>query len=1257
MAERKIKWTPQQRLAISRRGSDVLVTASAGTGKTAVLSGRCVDIVSDKKTSPGISNMLVLTFTDAAAEQMQQRIREQLKVQLAKDSKNLHLLKELTLLAGADISTIHSFCKRLITEYFYQLDIDPNFRVIDADEQTLLKFGALEKTLEWAWDQENLQAGLDKLFYARDLRTNGTFAAGIISISDFLDSIRWRQSWFEKAVFLSQAADPFETELGEAQKQIIEERLIFILNQLNFAKRLYENRSGCTGWPADSQKLFAERLEKCIESLKAGDWNNFTAQLRDFDKPRVYKPKDVDETIAALFAEVIRNCLENFTALSQLTLLNPDYLDRIGGSVSLATRITVELVRQFDRFYSDAKRAVNCMDFADLEHYALRLLAEPDDSADEIKPSETALSLRRKYRYIFVDEYQDINPVQQAIIKSLSSSDNVFVVGDIKQSIYAFRGAEPKIFLSRLTPASIDPAELSRPLRVDLNANFRSAGGILDFVNSLFSRIMTKDSADINYDSSAFLKPASERPASGEKSAAVELHLLDADSRQSISQQDEHESIEDDRTDFASPRKCQAAMIAQRIKQMVGAESGKAAFQIYDEQKNCMRDVEYGDIVVLMRSPAKRINDYVQILRLSGIPVSSRGFAGYFEATEVSDMMCLLKVLDNPQRDIELAAVLRSPIFNVTDTELAKIRIHEQALQECRSFYDSVAAYVESGEDADLSAKLKEALLQIETWRRFARAGNLADLLWQIYQKSSLLSFISALPDGRLRRANLLKLHDRAIQFEAFASSRQSVSLGRFVEFIERLEQAGAEWALAEPLSLRENAVTITSIHKSKGLEFPVVIVAELDNKFNITELNREFIADANLTLGLELIDKATNSKLTSLTHQVIAEKKLRTALAEEMRILYVASTRAKDRLILTGCRGKKHCRDIVLQGFFSASEKAGTQLRCCSSFLDWILYGLADRKNLHEAFETGFVDESVDDNLFDFKLYDNIELKELSQYVESLRSGRIKKPKKAKIKSASQQRIIEQLKENINWRYRYEPASALPAKRTVTQLTHGGDEFARLEYSRPFERKPVASLLGPSAGRADNRTLGTAVHLLISRLDLTAPVTKQSIEQTKEKLLQADAVSKTIADSIDAESIVSFFESQPGRLATKKANLVWREWPFTFSLPVSELSDSSNGQLHSPGDSLRETPDGGAMSDENVVVQGIIDMLIITPGGIIIVDFKTDRIAAGRAKERAELYRSQLELYAKAAESILKKSVLAKWLYFLNCNIALEIR
>lgn len=1237
MTKKNIKWTKQQQLAIRRRGSDVLVTASAGTGKTAVLSGRCVDIVSDKDMHQGISNMLVLTFTDAAAEQMQKRIREQLKAHLLEDKGNLHLLTELMLLPAADISTIHSFCKRLITEYFYQLDIDPAFRVIDTDEQTLLKFEAVEKTIEWAWTQAHLQPGLEQLFYGRDLRPNGSFARKIIDLSDFLDGVLWRQRWYERAVLLTGAVDPFETKLGEKQKQIIRDKLNFILNQLFFAKRLYQSCIGSKDWPAEWQQLFAEHLEQSIEALRSGDWQSFVENIRNFEKPRVHTPKDVEKVVGELIHKLLKSSVDQFVALSELAILNPDYLNRVGLSAGLQSKIVIELAKKFDRFYADAKQSANCMDFADLEHYALRLLAKPDSSTDEIKPSQTALSLRRRYNYIFIDEYQDINPVQEAIIKAVSTGNNVFVVGDIKQSIYAFRGAEPKIFLHHLKPASADPDDLSKPFRVDLNDNFRSAGPILDFVNRVFGRIMTKSFADIDYDVSAMLKPASDRPVSDNAGHLVELHILDRGSAED-EQQDEDEPNEDGQPAFTSLRRRQAAVIAQRIKKMVGAGSNKAEFQIYDEKKNCMRDVEYGDIVVLMRSPAKRINDYVQILRLAGIPVSCRGTGGYFEATESRDIISLLKVIDNPQRDIELAAVLRSPIFNVTDGNLAKIKIHSSSSGRCGTFYDCVVKYADDGKDIKLKARLREILQKIELWRNSARTENLADLLWKIYRESGFLSFVSALPDGQLRRANLLKLHDRAIQFEAFASSQALASLSRFVDFIERLEETGCEWAFAEPETLGENAVKITSIHKSKGLEFPVVILAELDNRFNTSDLSDDFLADENLTLGLQIIDRQSNSKLASLAHQVISEQKLRAALAEEMRILYVAATRAKDRLILTACKRMNCCRQVVLNSFFFGDEKLGDwQLRCCSSFLEWILCGLGDQSSVHSVLETGFEKNCSDNDLFSIKIYGCYEQQKLSGYIESLRlTGKGEQKKLTEKFDKKQVGIIKALKENLNWRYNFEAVSVLPAKRTVTQLTHSGDEFVSFDYSRALDRKPKAVLASDSADLVDSRLIGTAVHLLISKLDLRKPVTKKTVEETREKLLRANVVSSAAAERIDAESIVRFFESRLGKLTAEKGSEVWREWPFTFTLPVSDFNDSS---------------------DETVIVQGIIDMLIVTPGGIVIIDFKTDNIGAEKAKERAELYRSQLEIYSRAAETIVKKKVLSKWLYFLNCGSAVEIK
>jgi len=1251
MAEKKIKWTQQQRRAIRARGSDVLVTASAGTGKTAVLSGRCVDIVSDKSACPDVWSILVLTFTDAAAEQMRSRIAEQLRAAFL-EGGDPHLRHQLMLLQGADISTIHSFCKRLITEHFYKLGLDPTFRVIDADEAKLLKAEALDKTIDWAWQQSNLAQPLEQLFYRRDLRTTDGFPARIIALSEFLNSIVWRQEWYERTAALAEVTNLGTAELGKKQKRIIAEKLQGILSQLRHAQKLYKDRCPDGDWTAKCEETFVKPVGQCVELLKAGDWDKCAEEIRNFEKPRVYKPKELPDVLAELIYKIVKQAVDSFARLSELAVLNPDYLDKVSGSAGRQTKVLVELVKQFDRLYGQAKRAINCMDFADLEHYALKLLAEEDSSKEKLQPSETALALRRKYKYIFVDEYQDINPVQQAILDLVSLEDNVFVVGDIKQSIYAFRGAEPKIFLKDLKLASPDPKSAPHGFRVDLNANFRSAKAILDFVNKIFGRIMTSSFADIDYDESARLRPAfieeSKRAATSDNKAVVEFHILDEQAKtEDPADERGDQSPDEENLNIVRPRQRQAMMIAQHIRKMVGAQTGKPEFQIYDKQEGKFRDVEYRDIVVLMRSLAKKANDYVEVFRLAGVPVSCQAIAGYFEATEISDMLCLLKVLDNPQRDIELAAVLRSPLFKISDTELAKIKIHGGTDKPSKSFYDCAAGYCESGQNAKLAERLKKVFEQIEQWRTLAQRGNLADLIWQIYRQTAFLSFVSALPTGQARRANLLKLHERAIQFEGFASSAPNVSLTRFVEFIEKLQKAGQDWSPAEVEAAAGNAVRIMSVHKSKGLEFPVVFLAELDSKFNKRDVQDDCLADAGDTLGLQIIDRQSNSKLSSLAHQVIAEEKLSTALAEEMRILYVAMTRARERLILTASKKGNSCRDIICNGLLFGDEPiANWQLRSCQSPLEWVLYGLCDQINLHTAFETGFAEEAVDDNLFSLELYGQSELKRLSSDVLKAKANKSRKPRRSSDKLQAKRtkgNLLSQVKKSLAWRYPFEQVPSLPAKQSVTQMTHRDDEYVRMDYSRALEQEPKTVLSGESAEMVDGRIIGTATHLVISELDLAGPINKGAIERIKEKLLVDGAITQAVAECIDSESIAAFFQSKLGRMALDTANSVWPEWPFTFALPACEFSDSS----HKP----RVT------SDEIIIVQGIIDMLIQTPKGLAVIDFKTDNIAAEEVGERAKLYRQQLELYGRAAREILKKKLLAKYLYFLTPATEFEIK
>ncbi len=1317
MAEKKIKWTDQQQRAIKARGSDVLVTASAGTGKTAVLSGRCVNIVSDKAD---VRNILVLTFTEAAAEQMRSRIAERLK-DAFEAKPDSHLRYQLMLLQGADISTIHSFCKRLITEHFYKLGLDPTFSVIDSDEQKLLKAEALEKTIDWAWQQNNLQAALEQLLYRRDLRTNDGFLAKIIHLSDFLDGVVSRQNWYERAARLAEVTNPLGSGLAEKQKQIINDKLQAILNQLRHAQQLAESEATAdqTKW---LRSTHIKPVAQCIEFIKSGRWDKCTEAIRNFDKPKTYKPKGLSETIAGLLQKTAKKAVDDFKGLSRLAMVNPDYLDRLGGSVGLQTRVLVELVKKFDGLYGNTKRTLNCLDFADLEHYALRLLTDEDSTEDEPEPSETALMLREKYKHIFVDEYQDINSVQQRILRMLSPGGNILEVGDVKQSIYAFRGAQPDIFLEQLELASAEAEDAPSGLRIDLNVNFRSAKGILDFVNRIFSRIMTPSFTRIDYDESAQLKPALTDEPKGrlvsDNQPVVEFHILD-EAEKDIDVQNEKngesqpvfdgrdESKDDGNLNLVSSRQRQAVMIARRIRQMVGADTGRPEFRIYDKQQDNFRDVQYSDIVVLMRSLAKKANDYVEVLRLAGVPVSCQATAGYFQATEISDVLCLLKVLDNPQRDIELAAVLRSPFFKVSDTELAKIKIHNKAAQQQRNYYYCMIQYCSSGPDAKLAAKLKRIIAQIEQWRTTARRGNLADLVWQVYRETGFLSFVSALPNGQARRANLLKLHDRAIQFEGFVSSAGMPSLTRFVDFIERLQETGQDWAPAEPQSSAGNAVRILSVHKSKGLEFPVVFLAELESPFNKTDIQADILTDADDTLGLQIIDRQSNSKLSSLAHEVIAEQKLSTALAEEMRILYVATTRARERLVLTAGEKEKHCRDIITNGYWlnpSAKDQSPItksipdwQLRSCRSFLEWVLYALSEQKSLHSAFGTGLAEQALDDDLFNFKLYDQAQLKQLSEFVlklkeacpERSRGDRSRGGSRTALAPAVGVGILAKIKKSLAWRYRFGDAYVLPAKTSVTQLTHRNDEYIKFDYSRALERQPDALMAAEGERVASSSAawgwLGTATHLIISQLDLTGPVTEEAIEKTKDKLLADNAISSAVAGNINSGSIVTFFESDLGKMIFDVDNTVFREWPFTFALPASEWQDfhthdTMGGSLKrslgmAPTDSLHasrftlggslipvpscesKNGDGDGRIRDTIIIQGIIDMLIKTPQGLVIIDFKTDNITSGQVRERAEFYRRQLDLYSRAASAILKSESIAKWLYFLTPATEFEVK
>ncbi|MBP7050499.1 MAG: helicase-exonuclease AddAB subunit AddA [Phycisphaerae bacterium] len=1243
--EKTIQWTDQQSRAIAARGGNVFVAASAGTGKTAVLSGRCVSLISDASACPDVRSMLVLTFTEAAAEEMRSRIARRLR-EAHHQTRDARLGRQVMLLQGADISTIHAFCKRLIVEHFHTLSLDPSFRVIDADEAMLLKTEILQQTIQWAWEQPRLVEGLHSLLRRRNLRENGGFLAGLLRLDDFLDGVVSRDRWCERACTLASEGDPPSGELGRAQKRIVEDRLDAILDQLRGSLRVYESQPTDGKWGAALRAEVIEPLEACLERCRTGDWDACARIIRGFAKPRAPMLKGFPKELGEIVKDLRKKALDGYEDLLDLAVLEPRYLDLVGRSAGAQTNILIELVRRFDSLYTARKRTLNGLDFADLEHEALRLLVEGEPAERAVVPSETALALRGRYRYIFVDEYQDVNPVQQAILDALSSGDNVFGVGDVKQSIYGWRGAEPAIFLERLACAAVEPTDPSEGRRIDLNCNFRSVAGILDFVNRLFGRIMTMAVADMDYDESARLRPPQDSPParSARAEPVVELHIFDETAPDDgADAENGPEGGDDEIVDSITSRQRQAMWVAGRIGELVGTCPGRPAMQIRDPQTGAPRDVQYGDIVVLMRSLAKKANDYVEIFRLAGIPVNCDATAGYFEATEISDILCLLKVLDNPQRDIELAAALRSPLFGFSDTDLARIRLEGRAASKTLSFHACVVLYCRQGRVTDLKERLARAMETLDQWRNAARRGSLADLLWRIYHQTRYLAFVLAMPNGQARRANLLKLHDRAIEFEGFASSAGIASLTRFVAFIEKLQEAGQDWTPAQPGVVADNAVRILSVHKSKGLEFPVVFLAELETRFNLQDVQADMVLDVRDTLGLRVIDPRANVKLQSLGHQIIAEKKLAAGLAEEMRILYVATTRARDRLILTASQKRAQCGRVLTKGLLLGGDTLPAWLlKSCRSSLEWVLYGLSNQRVLHEAFHTDLAAPAGEDGLFDLRLYGSDDLNRLSQRVLALRAAKTV-PVSCDAGQADEgdRTLLEKIKGELCWRYRFPDAVQRRAKDSVTRLTHPNDEFSRPDSSGALERLPAALVVSgsESAGRVPARVLGTATHLVIASLDLAQPVTLEGIERTQDRLVGEGAIPDGVAGGIDPRAILAFFEGDLGRIVCDQRNAVWREWPFTFGVPAGEEGD--------------ETLQGAR---ETIVVQGVIDLLVQTPEGLIMVDFKTDRVSGPQVAERAEVYRGQLDLYAQAASAIGGGKVLAKWLYFLSPQQAVQV-
>lgn len=1312
-------WSDDQWNAISLSGGDMLVAAAAGSGKTAVLVERIIRKLSAADQPLSVDRLLVATFTKAAASEMRQRIREALERELERDPGSEHLSRQLAMLGRASITTLHSFCMEVIQRHYTLIPLDPGFRIASESETVLLRQEVLEALFEEKYAEE--EEGGDFLTLAdwfSGERSDAEVFVLVQKLYEFSRSQSWPEHWLRQAAAAFRPADLSELEDSGWLSSLLKDTLI-VLDGAADVLRQAEALALSPGGPAPYAETLREDVA-LIASLQAAasEANGWTG-LQDrflgagFGKLKPCKKDltdpDLQERVKRLRDDVKKSVTELRGQLFSRSL--QDYLKELYLAAPLMDGLA-ELVIEFGERYKKEKTERGWLDFSDLEHYCLQILRHPDSTPAMTMPSEAAREYQLQYEEVLLDEYQDTNTVQEDIVRLISreSPGNRFMVGDVKQSIYRFRLAEPGLFLEKYRSYGGDFT--GSGLRIDLARNFRSRREVVDAVNLLFRQIMNEGVAEIVYDNRAELVYGEGYENLNEGSDyRPELLLLDrtasasssfgeasgdlANAGSTVSGSNDKSGEENDVEPEAV--RLEARSIARRIRELTG-QTGQPPLQVYDKQLKRLRPVEYRDMVILLRSTLSWAPIMIEELRIEGIPAYGELNQGYFQASEVETMLSLLQVIDNPLQDIPLAAVLRSPVFGLSEEELAQVRLTLPS----GSFYEAVLSAA-SGDQMDAVAqdKLNLFLEQLDDWRNLASEGDLGQLIRAIYRDTGLQDWALGLPGGHLRQANLQALHDRANAYEKATSSR---GLFRFLRYLERLRENGGDLGAATASGSLEQAVQIMTIHKSKGLEFPVVFVAGLSKMFNRQDLNARFLIHKELGFGPKLVDSIRRVSYPMLPNLAIRRRALMELLAEEMRVLYVALTRPKDKLILISA-----VKDLskTIEGWGSVMDIREEQLpdyllAGARSYLDWIGPSLIRTPSAVELRRWAGLPETASGVLADtasewliraesgltdsdsaLAAVDHQEAAATAELGDGIAapSDQPFMPGEHSVQELLlsdeapfwlhhvNQEADGQVKAALSWTYPYREDTMLPAKTSVTEL--------KSYQSLYSDESPAVDILTPPALSAEdgepslpefqlhlrrprfmeqNRLTpterGTAYHTLMQHISFEGEETAESLRSLLNQLVERQIMTSEQISGINLEYIIQFRNSPLG-MALRQADWIRREMPFSLGLPASR----AHRRLHhsQPQDSMDEEHNE---REETVLVQGVIDCLFQVDGRVILLDYKSDKVLSHRGGTAAltESYRFQLELYAEALEKITGMPVDEKWLFFFDSGDAVKL-
>lgn len=1179
-----MQWTAEQQKVIELRNRNILVSAAAGSGKTAVLVERIIQMLTDEEQPIDVDRLLIVTFTEAAAAEMKERIREAVGKILEQHPENIHLQRQATLIHSAQITTIHSFCLSVIREHFHVIDIDPGFRIAEEGELKLLKQDVLEKLLEECY-AEGSSAFLELTEKLGGGKSDKKLEELLLQLYEYSRSYPQPEKWLTKCVEqYAQEKSPFFLRVEELVRKYLDDMQEILQKEIKVCEE------------PDGPYMYAEMLESDMAQLKwirdAETFEQIYQRLASLEWQTLSRKKD--ETVSPEKREDVkaqRDKIKDMVKELAETYFyeEPEEIFRDMKDAYGTIQVFAELVKRFARAFAEEKQKKNLIDFDDMEQFALRILTEEKDG--ELVPSVTAREYQEQYYEVMIDEYQDSNLIQEAILKSVSTvsqgRNNIFMVGDVKQSIYRFRLSRPELFMEKYDTYSMDDSEQQR---IDLHKNFRSRTEVLDGVNYIFRQIMRRELGGITYDDKAALYPGAEfvpdLTEDGESRQKMELILVDAD------------------------KETEARVIARRIKEMVRSA------HVTDKTTGQLRKAEYRDIVILTRSVKGWADIFSAVLAEEGVPAYAGSREGYFEAYEVSVLLDYLQLLDNQRQDLPLAAVLTSPFVGLSAQELAEIRL---AAGE-GSFYEAAEqlAGQRKGKGSDgLSEKLGSFYEQLSYYQEMIPYMAIHELLWKIIEETGYGLYITAMPGGEQRRANVEMLVEKATAFEGTSYK----GLFNFVRYIEQLKKYDVDYGEANIVDEQANTVRIMSIHKSKGLEFPIVFVAGMGKRFNTRDVSGSIIIHPEWGVGLDAVDLERRTKIPTFLKKMIQQEVKLENLGEELRVLYVALTRAKEKLILVGQLKDKQIRDVLetleeLQNEYETETEIEPlmfyQLSGAKTYFDWVLPAL-----LHADAPVDIRIESLQD----------IEKVEAVEYQGDILARDV-------LEHWAPQKIYDQklrshLETQFSYQYPYVDEQKLKLKFTVSELKKRAylqEESGEITYEEP-EVIPLIPQFLQEEEELAGASRGSAYHKLLELLDFRQDYDKNTLAEAVAKFQSERKLSMEMAECIRIPDILQLLSCDAG-LRMKKAALqeqLSKEQPFVLGVDAKEIYPDTT-------------------SNETILVQGIIDVYFEEDGELVVLDYKTDRVHS--ADELREKYHAQLEYYAQALEQLLQKKVKEKIIY-----------